>query len=219
VHDDNPPVTSVCFSPNGRFVLAWSQDSCIRLWDYVAGSVKKTYQGHINGNFTIGGCFGVLQREAVSGLALGDGLQSEQHGEHGRADAEEEYPFIASASEDGDVVLWDVRSKAVIQRVHGHEGVCFWVDVHGDTMVSGGQDGTIKIYRHRRPGARGTQLDRWRNGEIPSNADQVPTNGVNGHNGMPDDPGPGLKPDTPQQEQDTRQVELSLRQEELKAED
>ncbi|RFU71888.1 will die slowly [Trichoderma arundinaceum] len=122
VHEDNPAVTNVCFSPNGRFVLAFNLDNCIRLWDYVSGSVKKTYQGHLNEKFAIGGCFGVLDGEA----------------------------FIASASEDGDVILWDVTNKAVLQRVQGHKGVCFWVDVHGETMATAGQDGSIKVYRHVR---------------------------------------------------------------------
>lgn len=116
-------MANVCFSPNGRYVLAFNLDNCIRLWDYVAGSVKKTYQGHTNEKFAVGGCFGVLD---------------------GR-------PFIASASEDGDIVLWDVISKDVLQRVRGHkEGVCFWVDVHGETMVSAGQDHSIRVYRHIR---------------------------------------------------------------------
>ncbi|KAG6041416.1 hypothetical protein E4U41_004514 [Claviceps citrina] len=121
VHEDNPAVTNVCFSPNGRFVLASNLDNCIRLWDYVAGTVKKTYQGHRNEKFAIGGCFGVLDGE----------------------------PFVASASEDGDIVLWDVRNKEVLQRVTtGHRGVCFWVDVHGGTMASAGQDHCVRLYRH-----------------------------------------------------------------------
>ncbi|KAG5949901.1 hypothetical protein E4U53_005661 [Claviceps sorghi] len=121
VHEDNPAVTNVCFSPNGRFVLAFNLDNCIRLWDYVAGTVKKTYQGHRNEKFAIGGCFGVLEGE----------------------------PFVASASEDGDVVLWDVRNKEILQRLStGHTGVCFWVDVHGETMVSAGQDHSVRLYRH-----------------------------------------------------------------------
>ncbi|KAJ4137766.1 WD domain protein [Fusarium equiseti] len=122
VHEDNPAVANVCFAPNGRFVLAFNLDNCIRLWDYVSGTVKKTYQGHINDKFAVGGCFGVL-----------DGA-----------------PFIVSASEDGSIVMWDVVSKTVLQRVEGHKGVCFWVDVHGETMVTAGQDCTVKVYRHLR---------------------------------------------------------------------
>ncbi|KAF4335275.1 WD repeat-containing protein [Fusarium beomiforme] len=122
VHEDNPAVANVCFSPNGRFVLAFNLDNCIRLWDYVSGTVKKTYQGHINEKFAVGGCFGVLDGAA----------------------------FIASASEDGSIVMWDVVSKTILQRVEGHNGVCFWVDVHGETMVTGGQDNMVKVYRHIR---------------------------------------------------------------------
>lgn len=62
--------------------------------------------------------------------------------------------FVTSASEEGDIVLWDVKSKEILQRVSGvHDGVCFWVDVHGETgtMVSCGQDGRIVVYRHRDP--------------------------------------------------------------------
>ncbi|KAH6660045.1 WD40-repeat-containing domain protein [Truncatella angustata] len=128
VHEDNPPVTSVCFAPNGRYILAFSMDSCLRLWDYVSapGHVKKTYQGHLNKGFSIGGCFGSVDRDQNA--------------------------FIAAASEDGDIVLWDVKTKEIVQRIEKvHDGVCFWVDVHGDTMVSCGQDGTIKVLRHEGP--------------------------------------------------------------------
>ncbi|KAF6812707.1 WD domain-containing protein [Colletotrichum sojae] len=129
VHEDNPAVTSVCFAPNGRFVLAFNLDNSIRLWDYVDGSVKKTYQGHANSRFAIGGCFGIVPGEGA---------------------------YVASASEDGEVVLWDVVTKEVVQRVPAHKGgsgargsgvVCFWVDVHGDNMVSAGQDGSIRIFK------------------------------------------------------------------------
>lgn len=124
VHEDNPPVTSVCFAPNGRYLLAFSMDSCIRLWDYVSGSVKKTYQGHKNSGFSIGGTFSVVDGKA----------------------------YVTTASEDGDIVLWDIRTKEIVQRIEkAHDGVCFWVDVHGDTMVSCGQDGKIKVFRHRGP--------------------------------------------------------------------
>lgn len=136
VHEDNPPITSVCFAPNGRYVLAFSLDSCLRLWDYVSGTVKKTYSGHRNEGFSIGGCFGSV-----------DGA-----------------PFIAAPSEDGEIVLWDVKDKEVVQRIPGHAGVCFWVDVHDDIMVSAGQDGKIKVYKHRNPEAAAAATTRAVNG-------------------------------------------------------
>lgn len=136
MHEDNPAVTNVCFSPNGRFVLAFNLDNSIRLWDYVSGSVKKTYQGHKNSGFSIGGTFGVLA----------DAADNDENPTHNRGDA-----FVASASEDGDIVMWDVKSKEIVQRISGaHKGVCFWVDVHGDIMASAGQDRIINVF-HNQP--------------------------------------------------------------------
>lgn len=148
MHDDNPAVTHVCFSPNGRYVLAFNLDGCIRLWDYIThpSPVKKTYQGHANTRFSIGGCFGRLTE--------GEGGGGDEHGEDDRDRDRDRSPFVAVASEDGDVVLYDVESKAILQRIHAHDAgtVCFWVDVHGDTMVTAGQDGLIRVFRHKSKG-------------------------------------------------------------------
>jgi COMPASS component SWD3 len=152
VHEDNPAVTNVCFSPNGRFVLAFSLDSSIRLWDYVSGAVKKTYQGHKNQGFSIGGCFGLLAETDGRSIA-----------------------FVASASEDGDIVLWDVITKQIVQRIErAHKGVCFWVDVHGGTLVSAGQDGAIEVFGHAGAVSPGEGMRNGTAGDI---------NGVNGHGG------------------------------------
>lgn len=154
VSEDNPPAASVCFSPNGRFVLASYTDSCIRLWDFVHTpcTVKKTYQGHTNTNFSIGACFGVLR--SMHKLIVSDENADFQEEQWEESDS---VAFVASASEDGDIVMWDVKSKEILQRVEkAHQGVCFWVDVHGDTgtMVSCGNDGRIVVFRHRYPESR-----------------------------------------------------------------
>ena len=159
MHEDNPAVTNVCFSPNGRFVLAFNLDNSIRLWDYVSGSVKKTYQGHKNSGFSIGGGFGVVSETDTSD---GGGTRTQA--------------FVVSASEEGDIVLWDVGTKEIVQRISGaHKGVCFWVDVHGDTMVSAGQDKMIQVYRNK-SGAKSGGTEKQING---TNG----TNGINGHLG------------------------------------
>ncbi len=120
VHEDNAPVVSVRFSPNGKFVLAWTVDSCVRLWNYVEGRCVKTYQGHQNQKYSIGGAFGVHDDEA----------------------------FIVSGSEDGSIVFWDVTSKNVLQRLEGHEGVVLGVDAHPKEhlLVSGGLDRTVRVW-------------------------------------------------------------------------
>ncbi|RDW78038.1 WD40 repeat-like protein [Coleophoma crateriformis] len=120
VHEDNPSVTTIRFSPNGRFILAFTLDSSIRLWDYVSGTCKKTYQGHTNLKYSLGGTF-------VTGATSA---------------------YIASGSEDGDIFFWDAKTKEVVQRVSGHDGVVFWVDSCPMTglVVSGGMDGTVRIW-------------------------------------------------------------------------
>lgn len=173
VHEDNPSASSVCFSPNGRFVLASYTDSCVRLWDFInmPCAVKKTYQGHVNEGYSIGGCFGVVRRRRPRvahkltqnghiGQLDGEGEEQAVNGEEpeeAEQAEEEEYddegvPFVASASEDGDVVMWDVRTKEIVQRIsRAHNGVCFWVDVHSasGTMVTCGYDKRIVVHRHK----------------------------------------------------------------------
>jgi COMPASS component SWD3 len=128
----------------------------MRLWDFInmPCAVKKTYQGHVNENFSIGGCFGVLRRHPGRDK-LGYSTE-EDYEEEQREDSEDDgsLTFVASASEEGDIVMWDVNTKEVVQRIEGaHQGVCFWVDVHGDTgtMVSCGRDGRVVVHKHRYP--------------------------------------------------------------------
>jgi COMPASS component SWD3 len=121
VHEDNAPVTTACFSPNGKYILAHTLDSCVRLWDYVSGTCKKTYQGHVNTKYSLGGAFGIGGTEG----------------------------FIVSGSEDGEILFWDARSKEIAQRVSGHEGVVCWVDTApgmSGMVASGGLDGTVRIW-------------------------------------------------------------------------
>lgn len=87
----------------------------------MSGHCKKTYQGHVNTKYSLGGAFGVGGTEG----------------------------FIVSGSEEGDILFWDVQNKNVIQRVTGHDGVVCWVDTcpgASGTIASGGLDGTVRIW-------------------------------------------------------------------------
>lgn len=120
VHEDNAPVVSVCFSPNGKYVLAWTLDGSVRLWDYVSGLCKKTYQGHENKKYSLGGAFGVYGKDA----------------------------FVVSGSEDGSIIFWDVKSKKILQRLDAHNGVVLWVDTHPSLPIiaSGGLDAKVQVW-------------------------------------------------------------------------
>ena len=139
VHEDTAPVTAVRFAPNGRFVLAWTLDSCVRLWHYVEGRCVKTYQGHVNARYSVTGAFGVYGADGADAER-----ESRQAGQSPARQA-----FIASGSEDGAIVLWDVASKDVLQRIEGHEDVVLSVDTCKDMLASGGLDGMVRIWNVR----------------------------------------------------------------------
>jgi COMPASS component SWD3 len=127
VHEDNASVAGVRFSPNGCYILAWTLDSCVRLWNYIDGKGKcvKTYQGHVNKKYSLDGAFGTY------------------------GDPKNPYAFIASGSEDNDIYLWDVSSKATLQRLQGHTDAVLSVATHPSQplIASGGLDRTVRVWR------------------------------------------------------------------------
>lgn len=127
VDEDRKPVASVRWTANGKFVLAWTLDGCVRLWDYREGRCVKTYQGHVNGQYSLSGTVGMY--------ALA-----------GRREA-----FVASGSENGEVLAWDVSTKEVLWRGKGHSKVVLSLDFQRGSdgkgvLVSAGLDRTIRFW-------------------------------------------------------------------------
>jgi COMPASS component SWD3 len=126
IHEDHAPVVGVKFSPNGKYVLAWTLDNSIRLWHYISGRCVKTYQGHSNSKFSITGNFGTYGTQENPGA------------------------FLVSGSEDGAICIWDVGSKSVLQTIEkAHAGVVFGTDTHPSSqyIVSGGADKMIRLWQ------------------------------------------------------------------------
>lgn len=122
-------------------MLAWTLDSCVRLWNYVEGRCVKTYQGHANTKFSLTGAFGTY------------GVSDDDR------DERDARAFVVSGSEDGMVVWWDVQSKEVLQREGGHEGVVLGVDTWepGSLVVSGGTDRTVRVWAREEADEDGAQ--------------------------------------------------------------
>jgi len=85
-----PPVSSVRITPNGKFLLASYLDSTVRLWDYQGGGgCVKVYDKHVNGRYCCASAFLVTHKRK----------------------------YAVGGSEDGQVYVWDIQSKDVVQRV------------------------------------------------------------------------------------------------------
>ena len=192
VNDDLTAVVSVRFSPNGKYVLAWTLDSCIRLWNYVEGRCVKTYQGHRNERYGISGCFAVLRPPTPSVRSLSkqhhDTTHDEDHHRHhhrGEGNRPSRLPvpappssmraLVVSGSETGDLIVWDVKSKIILQKIPSsspssssstistnvrtdsgdinvaHQKVILSVDSHPNQplLATCSLDGTIKIWRNQ----------------------------------------------------------------------
>ena len=148
VHEDNAPVTSVRFSPNGKYVLATTLDSAVRLWSYVEGRCVKTYQGHKNQRYSVNACFGTYEAQGREERAAGEGGQ-------------QIWAFVACGDEEGRTVIWDVSSKDVLQILPSHEGAVLGVDASpsSDAIATCGLDGTIKVWwRGRKQTSNGETL-------------------------------------------------------------
>ncbi|KAI5305641.1 phospholipase C type enzyme [Ascosphaera pollenicola] len=147
IHEDRPPASAVKFSPNGRYVLALTHDDCARLWDYVAGKCIKTYQGHVNKKYSICGAFGVYGSYG-SPQARRSSCKGSERGHY-----ESEIPvaaFVVSGSEDGAIIIWDVVSKKILQRIDAHDDVSLGVDTFYDgktrLIASCSLDKTVKVW-------------------------------------------------------------------------
>lgn len=126
----NPPVSHVTYAPNGKYVLAGTLDSAIRLWPIsVAGKARcsKTYSCdfHTNSKYCIVSRFMVAQPERRQ--------------------------CIVSGSETGHVVLYDVHTCKVHQVLDKvHKDVVLAVDAHDkmELLASGGmtKDRTVRFW-------------------------------------------------------------------------
>ena len=58
------------------------------------------------------------------------------------------YGYVASASQDKTVIIWDTLTWTSIQRYTNHTNAVYSLDqIDNDTMASGSKDKTIRIWR------------------------------------------------------------------------
>uniref|UniRef100_A0A3B3S5B9 WD repeat domain 5 n=1 Tax=Paramormyrops kingsleyae TaxID=1676925 RepID=A0A3B3S5B9_9TELE len=120
--DDNPPVSFVKFSPNGKYILAATLDNTLKLWDYSKGKCLKTYTGHKNEKYCVFANFSVTGGK-----------------------------WIVSGSEDSMVYIWNLQTKEIVQKLPGHMDVVISTACHPTENIIASaaleNDKTIKLWK------------------------------------------------------------------------
>lgn len=128
-HTDN--VTAAIFSPDDRFIVTASDDDTVRLWSTQSGEPAAVLAGHAATNPIV--VYGGDRH--ISAAFNRDGSR------------------LVTASVDGTARIWDVRTRAAIAVLKGHEG---WVRAatfspDGRFVATASDDGTARIWEVRNP--------------------------------------------------------------------
>ncbi len=169
-------VTSVAFSPDGRFALSGSWDKTLKMWDVATGGEIRTFTGHASyvtsvgfspdGRFALSGSCGKT-RTKKDGEFLNPCIEGsiklwetvtgrEIKSFTGHTDKVNSVAFspdgrlALSGSEDNTLKLWDVASGREIRSFTGHNKRKGILSVafspDGRFVLSGGWDGTLKLW-------------------------------------------------------------------------
>ncbi|MDW7973025.1 MAG: caspase family protein [Thermodesulfovibrio sp.] len=151
-------VTSVFFSPDGKYIASGSRDKTVKLWEVSSGKNIRTFIGHSDYIYSV--AFSPDGKYIASGshdttiklweVSSGKNIRT-FIGHSGNVSSIAFSPdgkYIASGSGDKTIKLWEVSSGKNIRTFIGHSdyisSIAFSPD--GKYIASGCQDSTIKIW-------------------------------------------------------------------------
>jgi WD40 repeat protein/tetratricopeptide (TPR) repeat protein len=158
LHGHTAPVTSVCFSPDGRRLASASYDNAVKVWEAQTGQEALTLKGHTGPVTSV--CFSPDGRRLASAsydqtVKVWDAQTGQETlSLRGHSHMVSSVCFspdgrrLASASWDQTVKVWDARTGQELRTLKGHtEGVtsvCFSPD--GRRLASASWDQTVKVW-------------------------------------------------------------------------
>ena len=158
-------LTSIAFSPDGRYVVSGSRDKTARVWEAATGmeTVRLTYDGEIksvafspDGKYAVlGGCdrvdsnFNCLQGSArVWDVSIGKEIAHTVHDSEVWSVAfSPDGKFVVSGSEDGTARVWEALTGNEISGMKSANTMVFVsFSPDGKYVVSGSFDGTARVW-------------------------------------------------------------------------
>jgi len=127
----DPRISSVAFSPDGKYALSGSWNTTLTLWNISAGKeMKQAPRGRRSQDNSIIRTFTGHTDRINSVVFSPEGSK------------------IISASRDNSIKLWDVATGKEIMTFKGHKGdinsIAFSSDAR--SFISGGSDGTVRLW-------------------------------------------------------------------------
>jgi WD40 repeat protein len=151
-------VSSVAYSPDGRFVVSGSADSSVKIWDLETGRELWTLPEHEAAVKSV--AYSPDGRRVLSGGAdytirlwdveTGEELKSSTG--HSNVINSVAYSpdgkFAVSGSADRTVKIWNMENHRTVQTLYGHSlwvnAVCYSPD--GRAIASASRDGTVRLW-------------------------------------------------------------------------
>ena len=158
-HSDG--VTSVAYSPDGRWIVSGSRDNTLKVWDTENGQEVRTLEGHSNvvtsvayspdGRWIVSGSRdGTLKVwEAESGHEM---LTLEGHSDHVESVAfSPDGRWIVSGNSDNTLKVWNVENgkevRTLVEQSDSSRVVeCVAFSPDGQRIVSGCRDNTVTVW-------------------------------------------------------------------------
>src|SRR6266404_3523290 len=151
-------VSSVAFSPDGRFALSGSEDKTLKLWDIATGEGIKTLKGHNGYVYSV--AYSPNGHDAVSASAdetvklwdIRNGVEAYSFtGHKGNVYCVAFSPdgkYVASGGEDKILRLWDAQAKRLVHSFIGHTDAIRSIAFSPveKIAISGSADKTFKLW-------------------------------------------------------------------------